>query len=436
MNSAPQSVWMDPSEQEEFVYNGLRYGYIIPSSKRDFVLKNGERTDIYISLRKARNHHEAMRHITNLYANPLRRLDIDRFAEVPDAVSCFAGPLSLLINIPYITIREEEKSGRVTKGKIIGDPRFGDRVALLDDVITDGGSKIVPWRECKKARLTVPALVVAVDRQQGWKQNFAKHGIDLPVWAGMTLHDARRILIRGFGVMERCDKALEEKNPLIVAFDGKEWEEILPLIDALRTTGCILKVNDLLLGKGSDWLLENLGVYGRVMADIKGHDITNTLENMARRLRKNPPWAVTVHGSGGKDMIKKVVEVFKDTPTKVLVVTVLTSFDEDTCKEIYHRMPRRQVLALAKIGAEAGAHGYVCSPEETPVLRQLHPGKTLVVPGIRSEGKDAGDQKRIGTPATTKESGADYLVMGRQILTAPDPVAEVMRVLKDELQIV
>lgn len=436
MHKSPQSAWMDLSEQEEFVYNGLLYGYIKFSNKRDLPLKGGGSTDIYISLRDARNHPEAIRFITSLYENPLRRLDIDRFAEVPDSVSCFAGLLEDRTGIPYITIREEVKEGRVTKGKVIGDPRFGERVALLDDVITDGASKIVPWRECKQRGLIVPCLIVAVDRQQGWQRKFAQEGIELPVWAGMTLHDIRRLLIQNLVVMERCDKTLEEKNPIIVALDGKNWDGILPIIDRLRITGCILKVNDLLIAEGSDWLLPNLEVYGRVMADIKGHDIPNTLQNIAQHLVKNPPWAVTVHGSGGRDMIKAVVETLKGTPTKILVVTVLTSFDPDTCEEIYRRQPWDQVELLAKIGADAGTHGFVCSPEEAPKLSWLYPKKILVTPGVRSPGKDTGDQKRIGTPAGALKDGANYIVMGRQILGAPDPVAEVMRILRDELQLI
>jgi len=124
----------------------------------------------------------------------------------------------------------------------------------------------------------VAAIVVMVDRQQGWKKKLADAGFgDIPIWAATTLHDVRRYLI-GNGLMQRCDPEAEEKNPIIVALDGKKWEDVLPIIDQLRTTGCILKVNDMLLNEGIRRLLPNLSVYGRVMADIKGHDIKNTLE--------------------------------------------------------------------------------------------------------------------------------------------------------------
>ena len=137
------------------------------------------------------------------------------------------------------------------------------------------------------------------------------NGVNIDVWSGMTLHHVRRFLIEN-GLMERCDLIVEKKNPLIVALDGNSWETILPFLDQIRTTGCILKVNDLLLWEGIKSLIPYLQVYGRGMADLKGHDISNTLENISRHLLPNPPWAVTVHGSGSEEMIKATVNILKD----------------------------------------------------------------------------------------------------------------------------
>ena len=134
-------------------------------------------------------------------------------------------------------------------------------------------------------------------------------------------------------------------------------------------------------------------------------------------------------------MIKETCKTLEGTPTKVLAVTVLTSIDPKTCEEIYVRQPLEQVLKLAEIANRAGAHGLVCSAEEVKTLRALYPKMTLVTPAIRSLGKDAGDQKRISTPEAAKANGSDHLVMGRQILDAVDPVAEVKRVLSEELRI-
>jgi len=426
--------WLTPWEKEKVCEALLRYNLLKWDNARRLPLKSGGETDIYINLRNARSTPEALMFLTQTFTNPIMRLLPDRFVEVPDSVSCFAGPLAIMTDVPYITIREEEKTGRATKAKTIGDYHYGERVTIIDDVITDGASKVVPFRECVAMGLNVLPLIVLVDRQQGWQKKFQEENIPLDVWPGMTLHDVRRYLIEN-KLMRRCDPAVEEKNPLIVALDGKDWDDILPLLDVLRTTGCILKVNDLLLAEGINNLIPELQVYGRVMADLKGHDIKNTLENIAKRIRPHEPWVVTVHGSGGKEMVQATVKALEGTRTKVLVVTVLTSINQATCEEIYTRLPIDEVRVLARIAHEAGAQGIVCSPEEVGELRQKYPDMMLVTPGVRSPGKEAGDQKRIGTPAAAFEAGANHLVIGRQILGAFDPVAEVFRVLREELKI-
>jgi orotidine-5'-phosphate decarboxylase len=134
-------------------------------------------------------------------------------------------------------------------------------------------------------------------------------------------------------------------------------------------------------------------------------------------------------------MVQAAVDTLKGTPTKVLAVTVLTSI-KDGCEEVYNRLPMDEVLALAAIANRAGAHGFVCSPEEVGELSKLYPGKEFVTPGLRSPGKEKHDQLRTDTPKGAKDNGATKFVMGRQIFEATDPVAEVMRILTEELEIV
>jgi orotidine-5'-phosphate decarboxylase len=402
---------------------------------RKLPLKKGGNTDLYINVRDARSSPDELRFLGNQYANALRRLGVKRIIEVPEAVSPLAGYVSAITDIPLVTIREEAKAGRVVSGKFIGEINPGDRVAIMDDVITDGASKFAALNEIKHVGAELAALVVLVDRQQGWKKKFAEAGFgDVPVWAGMTLHDVRKYLIEN-GLMQRCDPEVEAKNPLIVALDGQSWDDFLPYLEQLRTAGCIFKANDLLFNEGIKHLLPNLSVYGRVMADIKGHDIKNTLENICKHLRVCPPWAVTIHASGGKEMIEATIKALEGTPTIVLAVTVLTSIDPKTCEEIYTRLPIEQVLKLAEIAYHAGARGFVCSGEEAQVLRNKYFDVTIVVPGLRSPGTSKDEQKRTATFAGAKEAGANYLVGGRQFLKAADPVAEVKRVLSEELGI-
>jgi orotidine-5'-phosphate decarboxylase len=436
MRGVPQTNWLDPAEADELFEAMLNTGLIKHDNKRSLPLAGGGTTDVYINERDMRSHPACASLLTRAFENPLRRLRLDRFVEIPEAMSGLAGALSQNLGMPYISIRKEEKAGRVSRGKIIGAYNRGDRAAMIDDVVTDGKSKIVPYQECLRAGIEVPALVVLVDRQQGWQATFKKEGINLPVWAGMTLHQIRRRLIER-NIMQRCDPEVEAKNPIIVALDGKTWDEILPLIDQLRTTGCILKVNDLLFLLGIQALIPDLSVYGRVMADLKYYDIPNTVANACRLLRSCPPWAVTVHASGGEAMIKAAVEALAGTQTIVLAVTVLTSFNRKSCREIYHTLPWAQVKVLAAIAWRAGARGFVCSPEEAPKLRKLYPGAKIVTPGVRSPGADKNDQARTDTPENALTTGgANYVVMGRQILGASNPVAEVHRVLTEELKII
>lgn len=418
--------WIPREYQQEVVRNLFQFGLLKFDNGRNFPLKSGGKTDIYINLRDARDRPEAISFLAELFMEPLRRLDVQRFVEIPDSVSCFAGPLSVASNLPYLTIRGEAKEGRVGNAKVIGHAVKGEQVCLIDDVIADGASKIVPCHECFNLGLDVLALVVLVDRQQGWKETMRILGVD--VWAGMTLHDVRRELIN-MGEMKQCNEAVKEQNPIIVALDGKSWDEILPIVDQLRTTGCILKVNDLLFAEGMDHLLPELSVYGRIMVDLKCHDIPNTVENTCRRLARHDVWAVTVHASGGLVMVEAAKRALMNTRTKVLVITTLTSLlDDNDCRVIYSKTLTNTVKRLATEANNGGADGFVCPPQEVSHLKAMFPfGKIFVTPGVRSD--------EITTPKWAIENGAHYIVLGRQALNEKDPVAEVKRVLVEELGI-
>jgi len=438
MTEYSKHPWLAPWEQQEVIEKLILFNadLIKWNNARNLSLSSGGKTDIYINLRNERDCPEALKFLAKVYRNPLLRLGVDRFAEVPDSVSGIAAGLSALTNIPRFTIRKKAKKGRVSKAKIIGNPKEGERIAILDDVITDGESKIGPISECLKLKSELMPLIVLVDRQQGWQKNFQERGISLDVWPGMTLHNVRRYLIEN-NLMQRCDSELEEKNPLIIALDGKDWNEILPIIDPLRTTSCILKVNDLFFEKGMD-LIADLKTYGRSLIDFKGHDIPNTVGNTCRKLRKYQPWGVTIHASGHDEMIKAATAEFRGTTTKVFAVTLLTSLREK-CGEVYMRRPLDEVLALAKIAKRSGAHGIVCAAEEVPEVKKEASCKGLefLTPALRSpETKIIGDdQQRISTLEGARAMGADWLVVGRQITTNKDPAAEAKRVLKEELKI-
>ena len=281
------SCFLTPPEKRETIKECLKAELLKWDNKRELKTKDGDTTDIYANLREMRNTPSVIDFLAETYANALRRLRVDRLIEVPEAVSPLAGVISVKTGLPLVTIREEAKANRVVSGKLIGKLRYGDRVAILDDVVNDGESKIAPIIAARAAGANVAALVVLVDRQKGWKKKLADAGLgDVPVWPGMTLHDIRKYLV-GKGLMQRCDPTIEAKNPIILALDGKVWEEVLPIADKFRTKGVILKVNDLLWAMGFG-LLSDLAVYGRVMADVKGHDIPNTIANIVARVEALP----------------------------------------------------------------------------------------------------------------------------------------------------
>lgn len=430
--------WLCPWEQRQVLENltGAGGGLVKWDNARQLPLKSGGKTDVYINIRLARSRPKTLSFLGETFANPVRRLRVDRIVEIPESVSPIAGYLSAITGIPLVTIREETKGGRVTGGKLLGEINCGDRVVIIDDVITDGASKEAALIELRRAGVDVAAMVVLVDRQQGWRKRLAELGFgNVPVWAGMTLHDVRKFLVNE-GLMQRCSPELEAKNPIIVALDGQDtWESALRFLDPLRPSGCIIKANDLMLIDNTERILSDLGVYARrIMVDLKFHDISNTVTNFCKRLRANPPWALTVHASGGSEMVRAAVEAMAGTPTIVLAVTVLTSL-KDECEVIYRRRPISQVEKLAQLAYQAGARGFVCSTEEAAMIRRMYPEVTIVVPALRSPGKEVQDQKRVGTFAAAKEAGASNFVGGRQFLNHENPAAEVRRVMTEELGI-
>jgi len=164
-----------------------------------------------------------------------------------------------------------------------------------------------------------------------------------------------------------------------------------------------------------------------VFLDLKFHDIPNTVAGAVRSAARVQPRWLTVHASGGRGMMAAAVEAAHaaDPPIGVLAVTVLTSLDDGDLSQLGQATPSMdQVRRLAALAAEAGVDGLVCSPREIEVVRaEVGRNRTLVVPGIRPAGSDAGDQKRAATPAAAREAGADILVVGRPVTQAADPGA-------------
>jgi orotidine-5'-phosphate decarboxylase len=157
-----------------------------------------------------------------------------------------------------------------------------------------------------------------------------------------------------------------------------------------------------------------------IFLDLKLHDIPQTVESAARGVSALGVDYVTVHASGGAEMIRAARRALPRT--KLLAVTALTSLAPEDLDAV--GLARDAVPRLAKLALGAGADGIVCSPQEVAALRKLlGPAPIVAVPGMRPQGAAAGDQRRTGTPAQAVRDGASILVIGRPLRDAPDPAA-------------
>lgn len=229
---------------------------------------------------------------------------------------------------------------------------------------------------------------------------------------------------------------------IIIALDVKNREEARLVLESLPEAR-IFKVGLELYTAEGPAMLDLVKGYGKeVFLDLKLHDIPNTVAGAVRSALRHGVSMLTLHTSGGREMMKKAVEAARETAAKenkplplILGVTVLTSLKDHDLQEIgFSSDSKNQVLQLARLAVEAGIEGIVCSPQEIELLRaELGPGIKIITPGIRPAWAEAQDQKRIMTPGEAIKKGADFLVIGRPITQAPVPREAFNRVV-EELQ--
>lgn len=226
---------------------------------------------------------------------------------------------------------------------------------------------------------------------------------------------------------------------LIVALDFPGAAPALALADRLEGLCRWFKVGlELYLAEGNSIVHELRKRGFSVFLDLKFHDIPNTVAGAVRSAAGAGGELLTVHAAGGPAMLEAAVEAANSVPNppQLLAVTVLTSMDQLQLSAVgIDQSPETLVLRLADTAAEAGISGLVASPQEVSTLRQRFPEATLVIPGIRPAGAAVGDQKRIATPSAALAAGASYLVIGRPITQAPDPVAAARAILDEMGQV-
>ncbi len=222
-------------------------------------------------------------------------------------------------------------------------------------------------------------------------------------------------------------------TPVIVALDYPSAPAALDFARRLSPALCRVKVGKELFTRAGPALVEELQRLGfEVFLDLKFHDIPNTVAGAVRAAAELGVWMVNVHASGGRRMMAAAVEALTPFTRRPLLlgVTVLTSMSDSDLQELgYSESAQQRVARLAGLAAQSGLDGVVCSALEAEALRrQCGEAFCLVTPGIRLAGDEAGDQRRVVSPARARALGADYLVIGRSITAADDPLAALHRV--------
>lgn len=227
------------------------------------------------------------------------------------------------------------------------------------------------------------------------------------------------------------------ESRIVVALDFPSANEALALAEQLDPNACRVKVGkELFTRSGPEVVRKLVEMNFDVFLDLKYHDIPNTVARACAAAADLGVWMVNVHASGGRKMMEAAREAMSGDDAPLLIaVTVLTSMDQSDLIELnIADTPANQVLRLAQLAESSGMDGVVCSPQEITLLREkISADFKLVTPGIRPLGSATGDQKRIMTPSQAVALGSDWLVIGRPITAAEDPLTA-LKAINAELQ--
>jgi orotidine-5'-phosphate decarboxylase len=229
-----------------------------------------------------------------------------------------------------------------------------------------------------------------------------------------------------------------EDPKIIIALDYADKNLALAMVKQLSPDLCRIKIGKELFVSSGPQLVEEIAKLGfDIFLDLKFHDIPNTVAGACRAAANLGVWMINVHASGGIKMMETAREAIANSSHKPLLiaVTILTSLDNNALKEIgYVQDTQQQVLRLAKLTQKAGLDGIVCSPLEAQAIRSevdsTEKGNNfiLVTPGVRPVGSNVNDQSRIMTPKQALEAGSNYLVIGRPITAAENPLQSLKKI--------
>jgi len=223
---------------------------------------------------------------------------------------------------------------------------------------------------------------------------------------------------------------------IIVALDYPTTAPALALVERLQPELCRLKVGKELFTVAGSGLIEQLQQRGfEVFLDLKFHDIPNTVAQACKAAASLGVWMVNVHALGGRKMLEAAREAIANSAQqpRLIAVTLLTSMTQQDLADIgINATPAEMVLRLAKLTRDSGLDGVVCSAQEAALLRkQCGPEFCLVTPGIRPAQASLDDQSRAMTPQAALQAGSSYLVIGRPITKAADPLQALLDINRD-----
>ena len=208
-------------------------------------------------------------------------------------------------------------------------------------------------------------------------------------------------------------------KPIIVAVDETQLSSFKQTVDSLDSNLCMIKVGSVSFNAIGHEALTYVASKGfEIFLDLKLHDIPNTVKKSIEGLVSLPISMMTIHTSGGLEMMKAAKKAVSDTNIKIFGVTALTSLSDEDTSTIFQRTASNQVKAMLDLAQEAQIDGVVCSPHELDLVVER---KSLlsITPGIRLS-ESADDQSRVMTPKDAISKGADYIVIGRPITNAPN----------------
>lgn len=227
--------------------------------------------------------------------------------------------------------------------------------------------------------------------------------------------------------------ASDNNSRIIVALDFADPAQARDFVTGMQPGRCRMKIGKELFTRAGPALVEQIAARGfDVFLDLKFHDIPNTVAGACAAAVDLGVWMMNVHALGGRRMMEAARTAVDKSGRRchLIAVTVLTSMADDDLREVgLPADPVQNVLRLAALAEQAGMDGVVCSPREVAGLRATRASDFLLVtPGIRPRSAEADDQRRVMTPAEAIEQGASYLVIGRPITAAPDPMQALLTI--------